>query len=350
MQSSLNGFVVVKKRPFAATLPVVENADNPTTTTTAAASSAASSSSALTAEQRQLIEAKKQEAMRKRRAALGVDLEEQLRATSGEWHAALQSEFSKPYMAELHAALSRELAAKQLVLPPMRDVFNTFRLAVDDVRVVILGQDPYPGVIASTGTPHAMGLAFSVHPQVRPLPASLKNIFTELQSDIPGFVPPPTGDLSPWVQRGVMLLNTTLTVRAGAAASHAAFGWAPFTDAVISTICKRRARPVVFILWGKHAQEKEALIKASSARVKHVVIKAVHPSPLSASKGFFGSKCFSAANAALVAAGEQPIDWSLTPPAANAAVATSSSTAASSSVATTSAAATTDGEADTVQD
>lgn len=317
MQQSLAGFVVVKKRPFAAT-SVAENADNPTTTAT---------TSTLTAEQRQMIEAKKQEAMRKRRAALGVDLEELLRATSADWHAALQPEFGKAYMNELHAALAKELAAKQLVLPPLPDVFNAFRLGVDDVRVVILGQDPYPGMIASSGTPHAMGLAFSVHPQVRPLPGSLVNIFKELQSDVAGFVPPANGDLSAWVQRGVMLLNTALTVRSGAAGSHSAFGWATFTDQVIRTICTRRTRPVVFILWGKHAQEKEGLIKSSSTRVKHVIIKAVHPSPLSASKGFFGSKCFSAANAALVAAGEQPVDWSLTAPAATAATAASSSTA-----------------------
>lgn len=257
------------------------------------------------------------EALRKkRRASLGgVDLEQLLTDADRSWWDVLQGEFSKSYMTGLHDAIGKELAANATVLPPLASVFNAFKLPLGDVRVVILGQDPYPTV------GHACGLAFSVAPHVRPLPASLQNIYKELADNVPGFGKPVNGDLSEWVSRGVFLLNTTLTVRASAPASHAAFGWSTFTDEAIRQLCLRGRKTIVFILWGRHAQAKATLIRgATRGDHKRVIISCAHPSPMAANKGFFGSKCFSAANAALVEAGDEPIDWTLTSPAQTTAI------------------------------
>jgi uracil-DNA glycosylase len=305
-QLSLNGFFA------AATASKKRSGDAVSLATLAAegndAAAASTLTSTLTDEQRARIERNRVDALRKkRRASLGgVDLEELLTNADRSWWDVLQGEFAKAYMSGLHEALGKELAARATVLPPLPSVFNAFKLPLGDVRVVILGQDPYPTV------GHACGLAFSVAPHVRPLPASLQNIFKELADDVPGFGKPANGDLSQWVSRGVFLLNTTLTVRAGAPASHAAFGWGTFTDEVIRQLCLRGRQTVVFILWGRHAQAKAALIRgATRGDHKRVIISCAHPSPMAASKGFFGSKCFSAANAALVAAGDAAVDWSL---------------------------------------
>jgi uracil-DNA glycosylase len=223
-------------------------------------------------------------------------LSDLLKTTNESWWLALQHEFSEPYMAALEGKLLAEEAAGHEVLPARNDIFNAFRLPLDDVRVVILGQDPYP----TKG--HAMGLAFSVHESVQPLPGSLQNIFTELKDS--GFhVQAQTGDLSPWVQKGVLLLNATLTVRAGAANSHADFGWQRFTDQVIRTLCTHGRRDLVFLLWGKFAQEKSRLI------VDRPIVACAHPSPLSARAGFFGSRCFHKVNEAL--GPENQVDWSI---------------------------------------
>jgi uracil-DNA glycosylase len=155
-------------------------------------------------------------------------------------------------------------------------------------------------------------LAFSVHESVHPLPGSLANIFEELYNDIAGFQKPTTGDLGAWMRRGVFLLNTALTVRANAAASHSFWGWHQFTDEVIRQLCMHGRDTIVFILWGRHAIQKASLIQSSTAAGKRrEIVACAHPSPLSARNGFFGSKCFSAANALLTAAGEPPINWLL---------------------------------------
>jgi uracil-DNA glycosylase len=164
--------------------------------------------------------------------------------------------------------------------------------------VVILGQDPYHGA----GQAH--GLSFSVHPGVK-FPPSLRNIYKELIQDL-GCAAPLTGDLTPWAQQGVLLLNTVLTVREGQAASHQGKGWEAFTDAIIEAL-NEREQEVVFVLWGNHAQKKGAKINTD----RHVVITSVHPSPLSASRGFFGSKPFSAINTTLASRGVNPIDWGM---------------------------------------
>jgi uracil-DNA glycosylase len=185
------------------------------------------------------------------------------------------------------------------IYPDKHDIFNALHYtAYKDVKVVILGQDPYHG----PGQAH--GLAFSVKKGV-PVPRSLINIFKELKSDL-GIDPPGNGYLKPWAEQGVLLLNTVLTVRDGDAHSHKKLGWETFTDAVISAV-DRKHTPVVFILWGRPAQEKQKLI----TNPIHKIIKSVHPSPLSASRGFFGSRPFSQANAFLEASGQAPIDWSL---------------------------------------
>jgi uracil-DNA glycosylase len=214
------------------------------------------------------------------------------------WKHALEPETDQPYWADLMRFVAAERAAHE-VLPPEADVFNAFRYTpLDKVEVLLLGQDPYP----TPGVPH--GLCFSVRPGVR-VPASLRNIYRELEDDV-GAKPVKHGCLVAWAKRGVLLLNACLTVRAGQPNSHAGKGWEKFTDAAIRAVNARK-RTVVFILWGSYAQKKEKLIDAD----QHVVIKGVHPSPLSADKGFFGSKPFSKANAALEAAGEKPINWQL---------------------------------------
>ena len=194
--------------------------------------------------------------------------------------------------------LRAEIAAGRGYLPPGPNVFWAFQRPLANVRVLIVGQDPYP-------TPgHAVGLSFSVAPEVRPLPRSLVNIFTELQADL-GIPPAESGDLSPWSQQGVLLLNRVLTVRPGAAASHRGKGWEAVTDCAIEALVARGG-PLVAILWGRDAQ-------ALAPRLDGIPqIASAHPSPLSAHAGFFGSRPFSRANEALVSQGGQPIDWRLT--------------------------------------
>jgi len=214
------------------------------------------------------------------------------------WHAALRREVDKPYFAQLAAKVATELNTKT-IFPPAADVFSAFNLTpLDTVRVVILGQDPYHG----RGQAH--GLAFSVARGVV-VPPSLKNIYTELEQDVPEFRRPGHGNLDSWARRGVMLLNATLTVRMSEANSHEKFGWQTFTDAVIRVL-NARETPTVFILWGGFAQKKGKMIN----RERHCVIETAHPSPLSVTK-FRGCKCFSAANAFLEKKGLAPIDWTL---------------------------------------
>ncbi|WP_036218351.1 uracil-DNA glycosylase [Calidithermus chliarophilus] len=214
------------------------------------------------------------------------------------WKPVLREEFDKPYMDKLEAFLEAERAQHQ-VFPPQEDVFNALRYTpYDEVRVLVVGQDPYH----DEGQAH--GLAFSVRPGVRP-PPSLLNIFRELEADL-GIPRPKTGYLKRWAEQGVLLLNTSLTVRAHEPASHKGKGWEQFTDAVIRAV-SAKAEPVVFVLWGAHAQKKLGLIDAR----RHSVIQSAHPSPLSAKNGFFGSRPFSKINAALRAAGRGEIDWRL---------------------------------------
>ena len=196
--------------------------------------------------------------------------------------------------------LREELAAGYSYLPAGDRILRAFREPMADVRVLIVGQDPYP-------TPgHAMGLSFSVEPQVRPLPPSLGNIFTELENDL-GIPRSAHGDLSAWASRGVLLLNRVLTVRAGVAASHRGRGWERVTEQAIRALVER-ATPLVAILWGRDAQTLKPLLSSVP------VIESAHPSPLSAARGFFGSRPFSRANAELTRAGAEPVDWRLPDP------------------------------------
>ncbi|WP_278497493.1 uracil-DNA glycosylase [Pantoea vagans] len=214
------------------------------------------------------------------------------------WHDVLAEEKEKPYFIETLKQVADERAAGITVYPPQKDVFNAFRLTeLGDVNVVILGQDPYHG------PNQAHGLAFSVLPGVQ-VPPSLQNIYKELMQDIPGFQKPDHGFLESWAKQGVMLLNTVLTVEAGKAHSHARFGWETFTDNVIAAI-NQHCEGVIFLLWGSHAQKKGSIID----RKRHHVLQAPHPSPLSAHRGFFGSKHFSTTNELLSAAGKKPVDW-----------------------------------------
>jgi uracil-DNA glycosylase len=210
----------------------------------------------------------------------------------------LRGEFAKPYWQELQAFVAAE-RANQTVFPRHEEVFAALHLtSFADTRVVILGQDPYHG------PNQAHGLCFSVRPGVAQ-PPSLVNILKELRDDL-GCTPPTHGSLEHWARQGVLLLNTSLTVRAGQAASHAGKGWEHFTDEVLRTVAEK-AHPVVFILWGANARKKKPLIDTR----RHVVIESAHPSPLSAYNGFFGSKPFSRTNDALRAHGLAPIDWQL---------------------------------------
>lgn len=216
------------------------------------------------------------------------------------WTDVLGAEKEKPYFQQILQRVREERAAGVAVYPPANEVFEAFRLTdFADVRVVILGQDPYHNV----GRAH--GLAFSVRPDVA-VPPSLFNIYKELEDDIDGFVAPHHGYLKTWAEQGVLLLNTVLTVRAHQAHSHAAFGWETFTDCVVAQLNAHRDG-LVFMLWGSHAQKKGALLDRS----RHLVLTAPHPSPLSAYRGFFGCKHFSRANAYLQAHGLLPIDWRL---------------------------------------
>jgi uracil-DNA glycosylase len=215
------------------------------------------------------------------------------------WKEILQQEFSKPYFLQLVNFLKTEKAAGKKIYPPGQLIFNAFNTTpFEQVKVLILGQDPYHG----PGQAH--GLCFSVPLGISP-PPSLVNIFKEIQSDI-GLTPPSHGNLTHWAEQGIMLLNASLTVRANEPMSHANIGWAEFTNTVISKISSLK-KNVVFILWGKFAQEKQALIDET----KHYLLKAAHPSPFSADKGFFGCRHFSKTNEWLVGHGIDPIDWKL---------------------------------------
>ena len=219
-------------------------------------------------------------------------------APTTDWNPVLRGEFAEPYWAELQAFVTDERQRHQ-VFPPHDEVFAALHQTPwSEVKAVILGQDPYHGA----GQAH--GLCFSVRPGVA-LPPSLRNIYAELKTDL-GIEPPNHGCLDAWADEGVLLLNTTLTVRARQAASHQKHGWETFTDQVIRAVDAKDER-VVFILWGASARKKKALIDPR----KHTVIESAHPSPLSAHNGFFGSRPFSRTNDALTAAGRDPIDWTI---------------------------------------
>ena len=212
------------------------------------------------------------------------------------WKRELAPEFDKDYFRELTDFVRGEYLSGKQIYPAARNIFNAFNLCpVDSVRVVIIGQDPYhePG--------QAHGLCFSVPDGITP-PPSLQNIYREIESDL-GHPSSTHGDLTHWAKQGVLLLNSTLTVQAHLAASHAGRGWEQFTDAVIAVLAKRKN--IVYMLWGSYAQKKAALVD----NTQNLVLKTVHPSPLSAYRGFFGCKHFSRANEYLVQHGKSPIDW-----------------------------------------
>ena len=215
-----------------------------------------------------------------------------------DWDLILKQEFEQSYMKELFNQLHQQYET-EVVYPPKNEVFHAFQLTpYSEIKVVILGQDPYHG------PNQANGLSFSVEVGTK-FPPSLRNIFNELVEDIKCEYPS-SGDLSSWAKQGVLLLNTTLTVKESQPMSHTGMGWERFTDVVLSKINKK-STPVVFILWGKHAQSKKKLINQS----KHFVIESAHPSPLSARRGFFGSHPFSKTNTFLISKGLTPINWSL---------------------------------------
>ena len=216
------------------------------------------------------------------------------------WLNVLEDEFNKPYMKELKKFLIQEKEKKKQILPRASLWFNALNSTpLNRVKVVILGQDPYPTV------GHAHGLCFSALPSVKPLPKSLQNINRELYEDI-GVNNTHTGYLQPWAEQGVLLLNAVLTVKAGKSNSHQGKGWEIFTDKIIEVI-NRESKGVVFILWGGYAQKKGTAIDSS----RHLIIKSPHPSPLSAYRGFFGSRPFSRTNHYLQSIGKKPIDWQL---------------------------------------
>ena len=215
-----------------------------------------------------------------------------------EWDEILKDEFQSDYYAQIRETLKQEYASHE-IYPPMQDIFNALRYtSYSDVKAVLLGQDPYHG----PGQAH--GLCFSVRPGVAP-PPSLQNIFKELQSDM-GLPAPHSGCLIPWAKEGVLMLNTTLNVRRGQANSHSKIGWTKFTDAIIQKL-NDHEQPIVFLLWGSNARSKKALI----TNPNHLILETVHPSPLSAHQGFFGSRHFSQCNEFLMAHGIAPIDWTL---------------------------------------
>ena len=217
---------------------------------------------------------------------------------SNDWLEPLSPEFKKPYYAKLYKTVKEEYSTHQ-IFPPADDIFNAFAFTpLKDVKVVILGQDPYH----NNGQAH--GLCFSVQPQVA-IPPSLENIYKELQDDLGCYIPN-NGYLEKWAKQGVLLLNTVLTVRAHQANSHRGIGWEQFTDAAIK-ILNQQDRPIVFILWGRPAQQKKAMLN----NPHHLILEAPHPSPLSAYRGFFGSKPFSQTNRFLEEHGVAPIDWQI---------------------------------------
>ena len=220
--------------------------------------------------------------------------------TTTDWNPILRVEFDKPYWRELQEFVHAERSTHQ-VFPPHDEVFAALHLTpYADVKVLILGQDPYHG----PGQAH--GLCFSVRPGVT-RPPSLVNIYAELEADL-GIPPADHGDLTSWARQGVLLLNTTLTVRARQAASHQKKGWETFTDEVIKAVSAKEER-VVFVLWGAAAGRKKALIDTD----RHAIVESAHPSPLSAHRGFLGSRPFARINELLIEAGREPIDWALPP-------------------------------------
>ncbi len=219
-------------------------------------------------------------------------------ALSGEWQAALSPEFRKPYYRRLRETVVQEYGSRR-IFPPKEEIFTAMHLTpLSKVKVVILGQDPYhePG--------QAQGLCFSVPEGVK-IPPSLVNIYQELHDDL-GCDIPQHGNLKAWAEQGVLLLNTVLTVRAHEAFSHRGIGWEQFTDAIIE-ILDKEDRPMVFLLWGSPAQKKSEMLK----NPKHLILKAPHPSPLSAYRGFFGCRHFSKCNEFLKSHGVEPVDWQI---------------------------------------
>ncbi|MCK8831979.1 uracil-DNA glycosylase [Haemophilus influenzae] len=214
------------------------------------------------------------------------------------WTDVIGTEKAQPYFQHALQQVHLARASGKTIYPPQEDVFNAFKYtAFEDVKVVILGQDPYHGAN------QAHGLAFSVKPEVA-IPPSLLNIYKELTQDISGFQMPSNGYLVKWAEQGVLLLNTVLTVERGMAHSHANLGWERFTDKVIAVLNEHREK-LVFLLWGSHAQKKGQIID----RTRHLVLTAPHPSPLSAHRGFFGCRHFSKTNSYLESNGMKPIDW-----------------------------------------
>ena len=219
------------------------------------------------------------------------------------WQVVIGDEFNKPYMQALRTFLCQEKAAGKTIYPPSPLIFNAFNhTPFEKVRVVIIGQDPYHG--ENKGQAQAHGLSFSVPPGLD-LPPSLQNIFKEIAADL-SIKMGKTGDLTPWADQGVLLLNATLTVEQAKAGSHQNKGWEQFTDAAIAALNAQREN-LVFVLWGSYAQKKGAIIDEQ----KHLVLKSVHPSPLSAHRGFFGHRQFSTINQYLIQQGQTPINWQL---------------------------------------
>ncbi len=219
-------------------------------------------------------------------------------AIENDWKEVLQGEFSKNYYKELYQTIKKEYDERK-IFPPADEIFNAFHYTpLSEVKVVIIGQDPYHN------DNQAQGLCFSVRPEVA-IPPSLVNIYKELHDDL-GCTIPNHGSLVSWAKQGVLLLNTVLTVRAHEANSHRGIGWEVFTDAAIQAV-NELDRPIVFILWGKPAQNKKKMLN----NPKHLILEAPHPSPLSSYRGFFGSKPFSKTNEFLVENGELPIDWEI---------------------------------------
>ena len=220
-------------------------------------------------------------------------------AIANDWLPSIEGEFRKPYYKELYQFVKEEYS-KHVVYPPSDDIFNALHLTpLKEVKVLILGQDPY------INEHEAHGLCFSVLPEQKKLPPSLQNIYKELNADL-GCEIPNNGYLKKWAQQGVLLLNTVLTVRAHESNSHKGKGWEHFTDAIIRAV-NEQDRPIVYMLWGSHAQQKIPMLN----NPKHLILKAPHPSPLSAHRGFFGCRHFSQANEFLEKNGIEPIDWQI---------------------------------------
>lgn len=220
-------------------------------------------------------------------------------AIQNDWLQAVGEEFRKPYYKELYNFVKEEYSTR-VIYPPADDIFNALHLTpLKEVKVVILGQDPYHN------EHQAHGLSFSVLPDQREIPPSLQNIYKELHDDLGCYIPD-NGYLEKWARQGVLMLNTVLTVRAHQANSHQGHGWEQFTDAILEAV-NQEDRPIVYLLWGRPAQSKIPML----TNPKHLILKAPHPSPLSAYRGFFGCRHFSQANAFLESHGAAPIDWQI---------------------------------------